>query len=118
MENREKMENIQIIAEFYGCREDLISNSNTVKRIINRAIKKSNLTKIRSHYHQFRPTGVTGIVLLAESHITMHSWPEYNYLAIDLFTCGDKNKAMTAFKQLQKDFKPLKIKKKILMRGF
>lgn len=112
-----KLRNIQIIAEFYGCNPELISRSETVKKIINKAIRKSNLTKIRSHYHQFRPSGVTGVVLLAESHITMHSWPEYNYIALDLFSCGDKKKATTAFDQLVKDFKPLKTKKRIVMRG-
>lgn len=112
-----KLKNIQIIAEFYGCKPDLISTSNTVKRIINRAVRKSKLTKIRSHYHQFRPSGVTGVVLLAESHITMHSWPEYNYIALDIFSCGDKNKALVAMQQLVKDFKPAKVKKKVVMRG-
>lgn len=112
-----KLKNIQIIAEFYGCSADLISRSETVKRIMNRAVRKSNLTKIRSHYHQFRPSGVTGVVLLAESHITMHSWPEYNYLALDLFSCGDKKKAQAAYKQMIKDFKPAKVKKKVIMRG-
>ena len=113
-----EMENLQIIAEFYGCNPELIAHSKTVKKIINRAIKKSKLTKIRSHYHQFRPSGVTGVVLLAESHITMHSWPEYNYIALDLFTCGDKAKAKIALEQLKKDFKPTSIKKKEITRGF
>ncbi len=112
-----KLKNIQIIAEFYGCDPELISRSDTVKKIINRAIRKSKLTKIRSHYHQFRPSGVTGVVLLAESHITMHSWPEYNYIALDLFSCGDKKKAVIAMKQLTKDFKPAKMKKRIVIRG-
>lgn len=112
-----KLKNIQILAEFYGCDPELISRSDTVKKIINRAIRKSKLTKIRSHYHQFRPSGVTGVVLLAESHITMHSWPEYNYIALDLFSCGDKNKAVIAMKQLAKDFKPAKMKKQIVIRG-
>lgn len=112
-----KLKNIQIIAEFYGCSPELISQSKTVKRFINRAVKRSNLTKIRSHYHQFRPSGVTGVVLLAESHITMHSWPEYNYLALDLFSCGDRKKARVALEQLVKDFKPAHVKKKIITRG-
>ena len=112
-----KLKNIQIIAEFYGCNADLISRAEKVKKIINRAIKKSNLTKLRSHYHQFRPSGVTGVVLLAESHITMHSWPEYNYIALDLFSCGDKAKAAAAYKQLVKDFRPAKVKKTVIMRG-
>ncbi len=112
-----KLKNIQILAEFYGCDPELISRSDTVKKIINRAIRKSKLTKIRSHYHQFRPSGVTGVVLLAESHITMHSWPEYNYIALDLFSCGDKKKAKIAIEQLAKDFKPAKMKKQIVIRG-
>lgn len=112
-----EMKNIQIIAELYGCKPELISQSGTVKKLINRAIRKSKLTKIRSHYHQFRPSGVTGVVLLAESHITMHSWPEYEYLALDLFSCGDKKKAITAYKQLLKDFKPTRVKKRVVIRG-
>jgi len=54
------------------------------------------LTKIAARYYQFKPYGVTGIILLAESHISIHSWPEHELATIDIYTCGDFNKAHIA----------------------
>ena len=46
-------------------------------------------TVVSSHFHQFSPYGISGVVIIQESHLTLHTWPEYGYAAVDVFTCGD-----------------------------
>lgn len=105
-----------IIAEFW-CDPKSISSSNDVKKTINAVVRESKLTKIRSYYHQFSPYGVTGIVLLRESHISIHTWPEYGYAAVDIFGCGEREKIIKAFHLLVEKMKPKKIKKREMRRG-
>lgn len=106
-----------IIAEFYGVPSHLIKRTNTVKRILDSAIAKSKLKIISSHFYQFKPYGVTCVYLLRESHISIHTWPEYSYLALDLFTCGSKEKLEICFKALIESFSPKKVVKKFIKRG-
>ncbi|MBN3037399.1 MAG: S-adenosylmethionine decarboxylase [Candidatus Diapherotrites archaeon] len=108
---------IHILAEFYGCDRDLLARSGPVKEVLERAVEESELTKLRSEYHQFKPFGVTGFVLLAESHISIHTWPEHRYLALDVFTCGPPEKARRAFESLERGFKPQRVKKTEKRRG-
>lgn len=100
-----------IIAEFRNCNPSKIEFIKSVKPILEDSVKESGLTKIYSKYHQFEPFGVTGFVLLAESHISIHTWPEKKYIAIDLFTCGPPKKAKKAFDVLVNGFNPGEIKK-------
>jgi S-adenosylmethionine decarboxylase len=106
-----------IIAEFYGVPSHLIERADTVKRILDRAIAKSKLKRISSHFYQFKPFGVTCVYLLRESHISIHTWPEYSYVALDLFTCGSKDKLEVCFKALIASFSPKKVIKKLIKRG-
>jgi len=115
-----KIKNVKvthIIAEFHGCNPELLKETNSVKDILENSVRESKLTKIRSYFHQFQPFGVTGVVLLMESHISIHTWPEYNYAAIDVFGCGDKKKVVKAFELLKEKFQPTTIIKKELRRG-
>jgi len=114
----EKVRVTHIVAEFYGCNEELLKDTDIVKGILEESVKLSGLTKIKSYFHQFNPHGVTGVVLLKESHASIHTWPEYNYAAIDVFGCGDKTKILKAFNILIKRFNPSKIKHKEVKRGF
>ena len=56
--------------------------------IVKSAVKEVGLTNLGSRFHQFQPHGVTGFTLLAQSHISFHTWPEFGYAAVDVFTCG------------------------------
>ncbi len=89
-----------------------------VKSIVDRVVKKAEFTVLGSNYHQFKPFGVSCVYLLAESHISIHTWPESNYVAVDIFTCGDESKAFEAAKLLEKGFSPKKVKKQILVRDY
>lgn len=78
----------QIILELYGCPAHNLSNVGKVERIMKDAALAMEATIVQSNFHHFSPLGISGVVVIMESHLTIHTWPEYNYIAIDIFTCG------------------------------
>jgi len=106
---------IHLIAEFwYG---KIIENPKKLEKILVEAVKKAKSIPLKVTIHKFSPHGITGVILLAESHIALHSWPEINYVAIDIFTCGEKTLPYKALEHLKKKFQPKKIKIKEIKRG-
>jgi len=77
------------IAEFYECNRDKLNDVSAVKRILTGAAELSGATIIKSVFHEFEPHGVSGVIVIAESHFAVHTWPEKYYAAVDLFSCGD-----------------------------
>jgi S-adenosylmethionine decarboxylase len=108
---------IHIIADLYGVDEELISTSEKVLSVIEESVRISGLTKISSDYFQFQPRGVSGIVLLAESHLSFHTWPEHNLVTLDIYTCGDPHHADLAFNYIVTKLSPTSIDYKKLTRG-
>ncbi|KPV46504.1 MULTISPECIES: adenosylmethionine decarboxylase [Acidiplasma] len=108
---------VHIIADLYGVDAGLISSADSISPIMENAIKEGNLTKISSQYYQFRPMGASGIALLAESHLSFHTWPEYGLVTLDIYTCGDRSNADKAFNYLLNVLKPTSIEYKKLERG-
>ncbi len=108
---------VQIVADLYGVDEELISESSGVYEIIENAIKVGRLTKISSDYYQFQPRGVSGVVLLAESHLSFHTWPEHNLVTLDVYTCGDPASADAAFNYIVRRLSPTSVEYKKMTRG-
>ncbi len=108
---------VHIIADLYGVDAGLISSADSISPLMENAIKEGNLTKISSQYYQFRPMGASGIALLAESHLSFHTWPEYGLVTLDIYTCGDRSNADKAFNYLLNVLKPTSIEYKKLERG-
>lgn len=79
----------QILVEYYDCKESNINDIAYIEDSLIRATKASRATIISHNFHKFSPYGVSGVVVIAESHVAIHTWPEYNYAAVDIFTCGD-----------------------------
>ncbi len=78
-----------LIVEYYGCDVNLLNKASVLKGILEDAARSAQATIVNSFVHQFSPYGVSGVIVIAESHLTIHTWPEYGYAAVDLFTCGD-----------------------------
>ena len=85
----EYLANHQIV-EFNSCEEAKIDNSNFVREIFLEAAKLGNATIVNECFHEFSPYGITGVLVIAESHISIHTWPEHKYAAVDIFSCGNK----------------------------
>ncbi len=77
------------IIELYDCDREIINNQELVETIMIEAVKISGATLVKTVFHKFSPHGITGIAVVAESHFAIHTWPEYGYCALDIFTCGD-----------------------------
>ena len=78
----------QVLAELMGCDEALLADHAAVERLMNEAARAAGATIVQSAFHTFNPHGVSGVVIIAESHLAIHTWPEHGYAAIDVFTCG------------------------------
>jgi S-adenosylmethionine decarboxylase proenzyme len=78
-----------ILAEFFECDKDILNDAQLVEAYMKRAAIECGATIVSSTFHTFNPHGVSGVVVIAESHLAIHTWPEYGYAAIDVFTCGE-----------------------------
>ncbi len=101
---------IHLIAEFIGVEGEKIARVRKMRPMVERAIKGSGLKAFSSSYHQFKPYGVSCVYLLRESHLALHSWPEVNYLAVDIFSCETGEKAWKALELLKREFSPRRVK--------
>jgi S-adenosylmethionine decarboxylase len=106
-----------IIVDFYGVNSHLLEKIVPLKDIVERAIDAGGLTRISSDYFQFSPIGVSGIVLISESHVSFHTFPEHNILTLDLYTCGEFIKLFKTYELLVRSLEPEKIKFTFLERG-
>ena len=86
----------QIILELKDCNRDLLNNLPHIRDSLLEAARKTGATVIGQSFHQFSPQGVTGVIAIAESHLCIHTWPEYGYAAVDIFTCGEGFKPLDA----------------------
>jgi S-adenosylmethionine decarboxylase len=78
-----------LLLELFDCDVDAISNLESVKGALIEAAKRAQATIVDVVFHEFNPFGVSGVVVIAESHLSIHTWPEYRYCAVDVFSCGD-----------------------------
>jgi len=108
---------LHILADLYGVNPDLIDRVEDVKHLLETTVKIANLTKISSHYYQFQPHGATGVILLAESHISIHTWPEHGLATVDVYTCGDPSKAYKAMDYIISTLEPVRVDKQVHERG-
>ncbi|MBI5058501.1 adenosylmethionine decarboxylase [candidate division KSB1 bacterium] len=91
----------QIVVEFYGCNQKTLNDVAAIKRSMRGAAIAAGATIVQDAFHLFNPHGVSGVVVIAESHLAIHTWPEYGYAAVDLFTCGDDVSPDLAFQHLK-----------------
>lgn len=78
-----------LIVEFSGCNPEMLNNLTALKQHLEESVRRSGATIVQSVFHRYNPQGVSGVVVIAESHLSIHTWPEYGYAAVDFFTCGE-----------------------------
>jgi len=107
-----------LLAEFYDCDPEMINNCALVEKFMKEAAQQAGATIVKSVFHSFQPHGVSGVVVIAESHLAIHTWPEYGYAAVDLFTCGDTVDPWIAYRYLKDKFQAKEADVKDLRRGY
>jgi len=108
---------LHILADLHGIDAERIDRVEDIRNLLETAVKVADLTKISSHYYQFQPHGATGVILLAESHISIHTWPEHGLATVDVYTCGDPTKAYRAMEYIVNTLEPKRVDKQVHERG-
>ncbi|MCM8791924.1 MAG: adenosylmethionine decarboxylase [Candidatus Omnitrophica bacterium] len=123
IESNKKSENkkrasfsIHLTADFYAPAY-FVEDEDELQKILFEAARQSNSTPLKVAIHKFPVQGITGVILLAESHISLHTWPEYGYAAVDVFTCGKNAQPIKALEYLKNVFCPKKVKIRHVRRG-
>ena len=106
-----------LLVELYGCDRAALEEEQTVGSAMREAAIESKATVVAQSFHEFKPWGVSGAVIIQESHYTIHTWPEHRYAAVDLFYCGGTVLVHKAVEVLQERFKPTRIKFLVVRRG-
>jgi S-adenosylmethionine decarboxylase proenzyme len=78
----------QVTVDFFDCNKALLNDYKRIEAMMEGAARAAKATVVKSLFHQFNPFGVSGVVVIAESHLAIHTWPEYGFCSIDIFTCG------------------------------
>jgi len=98
-----------ILFTLKGCPFELLDDENNVKLLLYNATKEAKSTLLNLATHKFEPQGVTGVAMLAESHISIHTWPEKSMAVCDVFTCGDSAEPQKAVEYMQEKLKATEI---------
>lgn len=77
-----------VLIELFDCDPVILNDVSAIEKILTEAAKKAGATIIHTIFHHFSPHGISGIVVIQESHLSIHTWPEYGYAAVDIYTCG------------------------------
>ena len=80
---------IHLLLDLKDCKSELLDDIEFIRQTMTRAANEAGATIVGETFHKFSPVGVTGIIAIAESHLCIHTWPEYGYAAVDIFTCGE-----------------------------
>ena len=107
----------QIMVELYGCNSEKLNNQSFISESMTEAAIKAKATIVQKYFHEFSPYGISGTIVIAESHINIHTWPEHHYAAIDIFTCGDDLKPEEAAEYLKSAFEAVEMETKNYTRG-
>ena len=101
----------------WGVDPHLLDDEGWVHDLLEFVARESGATVIETTSHHFSPVGVTGVCIIAESHLAAHTWPERHYLAVDFFTCGDKVDTDLMVHLLLRDAKPSSYELQVTPRG-
>ena len=93
-----------VLAEFFECNPNILNNKDKIENLMVDAAIECGATIVQKCFHMFSPYGVSGVVIISESHLAIHTWPELGYAAVDLFTCGDKCDPKVSYEFLKKKF--------------
>jgi S-adenosylmethionine decarboxylase len=106
-----------LLIELFGCDGQYLETEAYVGDAMRQAAVESKATVVEQSFHEFKPYGVSGAVIIQESHYTIHTWPEHKYAAVDLFYCGGTVLVHRAVEVLRERFKPTRIKFLVVRRG-
>jgi S-adenosylmethionine decarboxylase len=105
-----------VLADYYGCTASLLDDVRYLEDTLLQAARLMQATVVDVRFNQFNPIGVSGVIIIAESHLTIHTWPEHGFAAVDFFTCGSMD-ADAALLFIQRALAATRMETKRLLRG-
>ncbi|MBF0386730.1 MAG: adenosylmethionine decarboxylase [Candidatus Omnitrophica bacterium] len=117
MDDRDHSFGKHYLVEFSGCPAEKVSCIADIREPFLEAARLSGATILESFFHQFEPRGVTGMIFIAESHFSLHTWPEAGYVAFDILTCGVMFPER-AIEHLKQSFQAAHVDIRVFTRGF
>lgn len=106
-----------VLAEFHGCPFEMLNDIKKVETIMVNAALEAGAEVREFVFHKFSPQGVSGVVVISESHLAIHTWPELGYAAIDVFTCGETVNPWDACNYMVEKFQAEHMDAKEIKRG-
>ncbi len=108
----------QTTIDFYDCNATIINSVSSIKNILEKAANIMQLSIVNTTIHEFSPIGISGVIVIKESHIAIHTWPEHKYVALDFFTCNKSFDLEEGILWIQEQFNSKRIEKNSSQRGF
>jgi len=108
---------LHVLLEFHGCPSERLEKTAFVEKVLMDSALASGAHIVETLFHQFNPYGVSGVIVISESHFTIHTWPEHNYAAVDIFTCDEELDLEQAVKVLKEAFQPSSMQRVEMKRG-
>lgn len=112
-----RAEGTHVILDLHGCNKELLNSESVIRNALDESCKLANCKILKKLVYKFQPQGVTGILLLEESHIAIHTYPEHGSCFIDIYTCGDKATPEMAIRFLEDFFESKNMEVKKIHRG-
>jgi len=106
-----------VLAEMYGCDPGALDDIERVRDVMVDAAQKAGAEVREVAFHKFSPQGVSGVVVISESHLAVHTWPEYGYAAVDVFTCGERVDPWSAVNEIAGHFGSRQVTASEMKRG-
>ena len=104
------------LVDFLFCNVQVINNMEKIRTHLLKAANLAQATVIKDTFHKFSPQGISGVIVIAESHLAIHTWPEHECVALDLFTCSEKMEAQKAIDYLENVFEAKKTLVQVVLR--
>jgi S-adenosylmethionine decarboxylase proenzyme len=106
-----------LLVELYQCDSRVIGDVRKIEEIMVGAAKAAKATIVDVVFHNFNPNGISGVIVIAESHLAIHTWPEFGFASIDIYTCGTAVNPWKAYDHLCKHFKAKNVTAMEFKRG-
>ena len=106
-----------ILCELKGCDPEVLNNRKRIEQIMVDAALEAGAEVREVAFHKFSPQGVSGVVVISESHLAIHTWPELGYAAVDVFTCGERVNPWDACNYIKRKFKAQQLTATEVKRG-
>ena len=103
--------------EVYGCPRKYLDDPDEIRQLLLNAARGAGATVIDAMFHRFTPQGVSGVVMISESHLTIHTWPELGCAALDMFSCSPRIDLEQIGKHLARELRARRIDARVVERG-